>query len=336
MSNTEHEQSDSLFHEGEKEMQSRVGKRDAMEVLGPRMIRDSMPEQHRKFYEEQYFLVFGSADSEGWPWASIVSGEPGFAQSPDPDTLRINTRPLPGDPLASAIKNGSAIGMLGIQLATRRRNRLNGRISQTDAAGFTLAVDQAFGNCPKYIQTRSFDFHHAPNAAVRGEVEGLTVLDAEASASVKAADTFFVSSYVQARDRPDVEGVDVSHRGGCPGFVKVAGNTLTVPDYSGNSLFNTLGNFLVNPQAGLTFVDFETGDLLMLSGTVEVLGDDEPEVRSFKGAERAWRFTLHHGKRRTNALPFRATLEEYFPSTMLTGDWEAAAKSMESHKSRKD
>ncbi|MGI9462957.1 MAG: pyridoxamine 5'-phosphate oxidase family protein, partial [Aestuariivirgaceae bacterium] len=96
-----------------------------------------------------------------------------------------------------------------------------------------------------------------------------------------------------------------SHRGGRPGFVKVDGSTLTIPDYAGNRHFNTLGNFFANPMAGLLFVDFETGDLLLLTGAVEILWDEDPAARALSGAERAWRFTLDHGIRVKDALPLR-------------------------------
>ena len=145
------------------------------------------------------------------------------------------------------------------------------------------------------------------------------------SSLIKNADTFFVSSFIPAKNRPEMEGVDVSHRGGRPGFVKIEGNILTVPDYPGNNLFNTLGNFLVNPKGGLIFIDFTTGDLLMLTGTVELLWDVNEDIAAFKGAERAWKFTLHHGIKLKDALPFRSTLGEFSPNSLMTGNWEEAS-----------
>ena len=66
--------------------------------------------------------------------------------------------------------------------------------------------------------------------------------------------------------------MDVSHRGGNPGFVRIEGNVLTIPDFAGNLHFNTLGNFLLHPRAGLVFIDFETGDMLQVSGRTAVRG----------------------------------------------------------------
>ncbi len=122
---------------------------------------------------------------------------------------------------------------------------------------------------------------------------------------IAVADTFFVASYV---DRGSGQRqVDVSHRGGRPGFVRVGSDgVLTIPDFAGNQFFNTLGNLLVNPRAGLVFVDFATGDLLQLSGDAQVVLDD-PQIAAFEGAERFWRFTPRRAVYRPGAVPLRWT-----------------------------
>ena len=312
----------SPFHAGEQAIQTRSGKRESVEAFGRRAVRPFMPDQHRQFFSQLPFAVFGSVDAEGWPWASILSGRPGFLTSPDPERLDVTTLPLSGDPLVHALGRGAPIGILGIELPTRRRNRVNTRVIATSVDGFALGVDQSFGNCPQYIQTRGLTFLRDPAEPItRPLPERLKGLDDTARDFIARADTFFVASYVQTKEQPAVEGVDVSHRGGRAGFVKVDGDTLTVPDYAGNSYFNTLGNFLVNPRAGLTFPDFETGDLLMLTGRVELLWEDHPKVRAFRGAERGWRFTVDHGLRLRDALPFRADFREWSPNSLMAGDW---------------
>lgn len=325
---------DSPFHAGEQVIQTRTGMRDAMESFGRRAIRSFMPDQHRQFYEELPFMVVGGVDNQGWPWASLLSGRPGFVTSLDSKTLNFNAAPVVGDPLLPVLKTvGSPLGLLGIEMMARRRNRLNGRIVEADNAGFSLKVDQSFGNCPQYIQNWDVDFVREPSniASSSTDISNTTTfntLDDDARSLITKADTFFVSSYIQTEDRPEIEGVDVSHRGGRPGFVKIEGNTLTIPDYPGNYHFNTLGNFLVNPKAGLVFIDFETGEMLTLTGTVELLWEDEAEVVAFNGAERAWRFTVDHGVRLKDALPFRASMKAYSPNSLIMGDWEQTSATL--------
>ncbi|KAE9625963.1 FAD-binding oxidoreductase [Parasedimentitalea maritima] len=323
----------SPFHAGEQEAQDRVGKRASMEAFGKVAIRPFMPEQHRVFFEQLPFVVLGSVDEQGWPWASILTGGKGFITSPSSKRLNLAARPAPGDPLQTSLKTGAPIGLLGIEIPTRRRNRMNAQVIEKTDGGFSLGVMQSFGNCPQYIQTRDIEFIRDPAApAEKSAPISFTELDQAAIDFIEGSDTFFVSSYISPANGLTAEGVDVSHRGGKAGFVKVDGNTLTIPDYSGNNFFNTIGNFLVNPKAGLIFPDFETGDLLMLTGTVELLWEDHPEVIAFKGAERGWRFTLDHGLRLSDALPFRSQFGEWSPNSLMADDWatsDARAKAEE-------
>src|SRR5262249_23604700 len=151
-----------------------------------------------------------------------------------------------------------------------------------DAQGLTVAVAQSFGNCPKYIQLRRAE--SLARTAAPG-VEVLAGLDDDARRMIAAADTFFVASRAHAGE--STGGTDAPHRGRKPGFVSVDGETLAVPDFRGNRFFNTLGNLLADPRAGLLFIDFATGDVLQLQGTVEIAWEGDDRVA---GAERVWRF----------------------------------------------
>lgn len=325
----------SPFHEGEQELQRRVNMRDAVEATGRRIVRPFMPDQHRAFFEQLPFIVLGSVDSQGWPWASILVGASGFVRSPTTTRLDIDARPSHLDPVSDGIAVGNPIGILGIEMPTRRRNRMNARVIASEGAGFSLGVDQSFGNCPQYIQTRDIDMIRDPKSIIdQAQPDRFQHLDAAARAFISKSDTFFVASYIEAKDNPVIEGVDVSHRGGRPGFVKVDGNTLTIPDFPGNKIFNTLGNFLLNPKAGLVFPDFETGDMLFLTGTVVLLDHDDPSVAAFHGAERAWRFHLDHGIRMHDALPFRATFGAFSDNSLLAGTWQEAEARHKEEKAR--
>lgn len=321
-SNRNEIQNASPFHSGEQKLQAQYGKREKMEAFGARVIRSFMPDEHRALFEQLPFLVVGSVDEQGWPWASLVDGPEGFISSPDATNLRVDIGQKPEDPVFAALDEGQSVGVLGIELSTRRRNRMNGRIAQLDAAGFTIHVDQSFGNCPQYIAQRQLllpaEESRAPEPR---QAVAFDSLPDDARVLISHADTFFVSSFVQTADRPEIEGVDVSHRGGRPGFVLVEGDTLVVPDFRGNFHFNTLGNFLVNPKAGLVFPDFATGGLLQLTGRVELLSADAPELTDFQGAERGWRFILESGQWLTNALSVGFSSPEPSPRNQMTDDW---------------
>ena len=77
------------FHAGEEAVQRRMG---VFHEIGPwarKVVRTSLPEQHRDFYEQLPFLVAAARDAGGRPWATLLTGPPGFAHSPDPARLRI-------------------------------------------------------------------------------------------------------------------------------------------------------------------------------------------------------------------------------------------------------
>ncbi|MGR9462476.1 flavin-nucleotide-binding protein [Rhizobium leguminosarum] len=293
----------SPWHEGELAIQRSVGVVERMDGPGRNFVRKAMPEQHRAFFPMLPFVVLGAVDAKGDVWATVRAERPGFMASPEPEILEVGLPRDPADPADAGMEDGDAIAMLGIQLETRRRNRLNGVIRRTDAKGFDVRVGQSFGNCPQYIQPRSAAFIRDPDMPTATQPLHSGQLDHRALGIVEGADTFFVASYVD-RDNGERQ-VDVSHRGGNAGFVRVgADSVLTIPDFAGNRFFNTLGNILVNSKAGLVFVDFETGDMLQMTGNAEVLLDS-PDIATFQGAERLWRFTPEEIVLRPDALPLR-------------------------------
>jgi len=302
----------STFHADERLAQLKAG--SAANGAG---IRDYLPAAHREFFQCLRYLPLCSVAADGWPGATLLSGEPGFVQGRDETTLHIAPVPESDDPVVTGFSPGQEIGLLGIDLANRRRNRANGHISALGEGGVTVTVRQSFGNCPKYIQRREV----RPQARTAARTERISSLDDAARALIAAVDTLFVAS----RSRPgsgEHGGADISHRGGRPGFVRVDGDELWIPDFAGNRYFNTLGNLLGEPRAALLLVDFDTGDLLQLQGLAEI--DWSAEAASaFAGAERLWRFKVCGGWRRQAAIPLQWTFIDQAPTTANTGGWGA-------------
>lgn len=301
------------FHEGECTAQERAGVREKLATVGRHAIRDFMPDQHREFFTRLPFVIVSTVDGQGQPWASVLANPPGFIESPHPRQLAIYAHPLATDPSAKTFIPGASIGLLGIEQHTRRRNRMNGVIECITDGGFLVRVKQSFGNCPKYIQAREAKYVHGDdggrNVGVSNDVTGPD--DEVVRRLIRRADTFFIATaYPAGRDGINdadnpAHGVDVSHRGGKPGFVHVNDDgTLTVPDFSGNKFFNTIGNLLVNPRAGLLFIDFESGDLLYLAVVAEIIWEGE-QIGAFEGAERLLRFRVCAARHVQASLPLR-------------------------------
>jgi len=317
------------WHAGEVAMQRTVGVADRMAAVGGKVVRDFMPDQHRSFFAQLPFIAIGAVDPAGNAWATLAIGRPGFLSSPDPRTLAFAVARDPLDPADAGLEHGDAIGLLGIELHTRRRNRMNGTVQRSDAGGFAVAVGHSFGNCPQYIQLRDYAFVRDPAEPLPAPVEEFGAIEGRAHDLVAAADTFFVASYVDS----DADGrqIDVSHRGGKAGFVRIgADGVLTIPDFAGNLHFNTLGNLLVNPRAGLIFVDFASGDVLQMTGSAEVVLNS-PEIAAFQGAERLWTFRPIRIVLRRGALALRWAMRDagWSPNALMTGSWGAAAQRLE-------
>ncbi len=293
------------WHAGERALQARAGVERRMADIGARVLRDHMPEQHREFFPLLPFLAAGSIDQEGQPRISLLCGVPGFAHSPHPQRLRLDVAAGVRGFTDDDLREGAPIGLLGLQAHTGRRNRMNGWIEQIDDRGFEVRVGQSFGNCPKYIVPR--EAQHVPAEAPARTTPLGPALDAAALALLAAADAFFIATAHPdaAHSEDPVEGVDVSHRGGLPGFVRAQdASTLLVPDYVGNSFFNTLGNLQLEPRCALLFVDFATGARLHLQALGEVLWDG-PERAALPGALRVLRLRLTQVLRIEGGLPLR-------------------------------
>jgi len=262
----------SPFHEGERLVQEKRGDAD-VQRWAKGAIRSFMPDQHRTFFEEQPFLVVSARDSQGRPFATLLEGGAGFVRSPDATSLEIAARPAPGDALEGALKEGADIGLLGIELATRRRNRANGTVASSGESGWRFALGQSFGNCPQYIRSRKYWWSPERSAGTVSRGKRLT---AAQQSWIGSADTFFIATGYRGDGANPAFGMDVSHRGGERGFVEVLDDrTLRFPDYAGNRFYNTLGNILNDPRAGFLFVDFASGSLLQLTGRAGIDWDSE-------------------------------------------------------------
>lgn len=190
---------------------------------------------------------------------------------------------------------------------------MNGTVSSLTEDVVEVAVSEVFPNCPKYIQRRRLVELAGPlsDAAVaRG-----TRLDAARRGTIQRADTMFVASHHPVR------GADVSHRGGAPGFVQILDDqTLRVPDYQGNGMFQTLGNLTVSRDAGLLILDFERGRLLQLGGATSLRFDDpEDPLRPTGGTGRSWDFHVSHWFEAPAPSAFRWELLQRSPANPLPG-----------------
>ena len=163
------------------------------------------------------------------------------------------------------------------------------------------------GNCPKYLNKKSI----IPRIPQPKIVSTSIPLPQEALDVINQADLFFISSSNHELD------MDTNHRGGPPGFMRILSNDrdgliLVYPEYSGNRLYQTLGNLSTTPRAGLVFPNFDTGDVLYVTGKTEILaGKTAKDLISHSNL--AVKITVEAAKYVTNGLAFRGLKGEYSP-----------------------
>jgi uncharacterized protein len=250
------------FHEGEVATQRRAGVAAQAQRLEAMLSMPALSKGAAQFLTTQRFAALTGRDREGLLWISALSAQRVFAVGAS-DSLRILAPPREGDPL-HRMPSGQQVGLIAIDFATRRRLRVNGTLVDGDSTGMTVQIDQAYGNCPKYIHRHDVNVG-AIAASASAEPRRTTSLTAADEAMIAASETFFLGTTHPTR------GSDASHRGGPAGFVRVdSPGRLWWPDYPGNNMFNSFGNLAIDNEAALLFVDFVTGATLQVSGTAEV------------------------------------------------------------------
>jgi len=301
--------SHSPFHEGELEVQMRTGEEATAEANSP-MIISQIYSGALSFIRQQQMAVLSTRDADGRRWASLVFGPKGFLEPNGVQLLNIAV-PAAGrdarDPLWKNLQSDTRLGLLIIELANRRRLRINGDARLTSDE-IILEVTQSFPNCPKYITKRAIEVEIAgvPNDG-QNESEGST-LPSRIQKIVEAADVLFLATGHAER------GNDASHRGGSPGFLEVTGkNTLRLPDYPGNGLFNTLGNVVRDPQVGLLIPDFEHGRQLQLTATANILWDHADPEGKTGGTNRFVEFAISRWLERPLPAHLKSFIVSYSP-----------------------
>jgi len=271
------------FHEGEIAVQERAGER-AIALrngggLGQVIMPGALP-----FLAEQRLIAVATYDARGRVWVAAWFGPPGFVTSDDGRRVTIAGTGR-DDPVSTALCEGNPAGILAIELSTRKRLRINGVVESIADDRVEIDVREAFANCPKYIQRRTV--READQGIPVAPVAFGRALDDVRRDAIVRADTLFVGSVHPER------GVDASHRGGAPGFVRVIGGaSLRIPDYRGNGMFQTLGNFESDARASIAVVDFVRARVLSMTGAATLRFQGEDPLHPTGGTGRYWDFEL--------------------------------------------
>lgn len=275
----------SPFHQGELEVQQLAGEQ-AIASRVSNLIQESVSPRALDFIRQQTMIWIGVEDHEKLLWAIPLFGLPGFINPNKGEQLDITIDAKFSIPeqWQNRLQKGKSIACLVIELSTRRRIRINGVIKAINKQHIQISVQQAYPNCPKYIRKREMigqldfiSFHYKSSGSL---------LNTQLKEIISRSDTAFVASIGS-------NGADVSHRGGSSGFIySTSPNKITVPDYKGNGMFNTLGNFKANPNGGITIIEFNQGYYLQISGKIKLLFDQQHLYNATGGTNRLWELEI--------------------------------------------
>ncbi|WP_299673364.1 pyridoxamine 5'-phosphate oxidase family protein [uncultured Tenacibaculum sp.] len=275
------------FHEGELELQKKY-KAYHPPKLVERLLKDHILNELIPFIEQQTTIIISTTDEENHIWTSMIIGKKGFIKVQNPKQLDIflnKTQHNEKDIFLTNIQTNTNVGLLFIDTASRTRYRINASAEIINDT-ITFSITEAYPNCPKYIQQRVLSISEE-KTSVKSEQTTGTILNDFQRNWITNADTFFLGSVNKHGN------MDASHRGGPKGFIQLLENDiLKIPDYIGNNLFNTLGNFLQCPKSGLLFIDYENGNALQLSGSTTLVLDQEntEDLETTMGTGRYWLF----------------------------------------------
>ncbi|KAJ3810132.1 hypothetical protein F5876DRAFT_77088 [Lentinula aff. lateritia] len=240
-------------------------------------ISEELDPGHAQFHSECHFLPATTVDSDGRPWSSILApgeGRPGnsFIRYIGGSRLR----------LESVFTSRRGGGIRSQDLFHEHERSGDNRVV------LEVTINETIGNCPKYINLRHLSPH--PNTHPKVMTERLHLqkddrLPAELIDFILASDTVFLGTTYVALEKDAAlfpSHLGMNQRGGRKGFIRVSlrdQRTLVLPDFSGNRILTSLGNIEASSLASFTFVDFESGAILYLTGEAKnLVGEDAQRI----------------------------------------------------------
>lgn len=301
-----------VFHSGELAAQDKAGTRGiAAELSVGKSDSLNFSANHDAFLAAQSFAVISSVDMDsGRVWVTPLFAKEGDLSAVSESEISLSVDCIPEGDVLRNVASKAPLSLLGIDLNRRIRHRISGyAIAPSNKADTRLhfQVNEYSPNCPKYINRRELvpDTDNPDSVvkhAIRHERSTLTESD---KAFIQSMDTLWIGSYA-----PEA-GADCNHRGGKPGFIRVTSpTTIEWPEYRGNGMFFTSGNLESYDRAGVTFVDFETGSMIQMTGRAVV---DWNYDGQYEGATRLMKFDIEHLVRIDQVTTHRWTRIDYSP-----------------------
>ena len=303
------------FHSGELAVQQRSGEQ-AIATRNGAVIGNKIPKGAINFIAQQSIVAIASLNPKGSVWVSLLFGSPGFIEACSETQVKIDRSKIldnQHDAVWQNLAKNPNIGILIIDLNARRRLRINGNVTQVSENQLILNVTQAFPNCPKYIQRRKVTVtQEGLTNKISPPTTGVSLTDDQRQLIEESDSVFVGSAHANL-------SADASYRGGNPGFIRaLSSNRLLIPDFKGNSMYNTLGNIEAYCFAGLAFIDFKKSRVLQLSGAANIIWNAEDEKNFSGGTRRFWQLDIHHWQQTSLPDALHWEFFDYSPHNPIT------------------
>lgn len=319
----------SPFHSGEHVLQLRAGMRDAVETAGAGSIQNSLGVELQGALKYQRLAFLALASEDGYPICAALAADRGFLDAPAPDCVELRWANVRDRSLEREMTAGCPISlMMMLDLPAGGRLRLNGGVESAQSGVTRIRIAQVFTNGSRFLHDRRVAAREYA-AAVTQMQPVREALAPDMEDLLRRADTLIVATRHPALEPAGKQGLDVSHRGGLPGFVDVPdAKTLLWPEYSGNGFFNTAGNLMLDARCCLLAMA-GSDRALRVRGRAELLWKD-PTLKASVGAERGIRLRVEQAEFVPNELDAVAPLEYYapdlagtLPDRQATSRWSA-------------
>jgi len=256
-----------VFHKGEHHIQELMSVRQSSDALSS-LIQNKIPPIAKDFLEELNFCMVSLNTKQFNLYTITIYSTSSFIEIIDNSTILISLDYRSHIPKIFFEEENLNIGMIGLNFENSKRIRINGK-GQIKDNKLKINIDEIYSNCPKYIKKRIFSKNLSTKTKQNVITESL--LSTDIIHTISNLDTFFIAS------SHNEKGVDISHKGGTNGFIKVISPIkLEFVDLPGNNLYNTLGNIYTNPYINIFFIDFDRRNTYQILGkaTIEELNID--------------------------------------------------------------
>ncbi|WP_121626815.1 pyridoxamine 5'-phosphate oxidase family protein [Poseidonibacter antarcticus] len=250
-----------VFHEGEYHIQEIMGVRKSSDTLSS-MIKDNIPPIASKFLKDLNFCIITISTKKDDLFTYTVYNHNNFIEIVNQSQISINLENHSYIPKEFYNIKNINIGMIGLNFEKAMRIRINGK-GKIKSNKLYLSIDEIYSNCPKHIKRRVLqeDTKILENQTIQKGRK----LNEEIINIISNIDTFFIATSHKEK------GLDVSHKGGNKGFLKVLEtNQLAFKDVPGNNLYNTIGNIYTNPNINIFFIDFKNYDTYHIKGIASI------------------------------------------------------------------